>query len=53
MLYYNYGYKSLVPYGQKIRVELESKTFCPSFANLIDGLYDVSNKCIGCQSFPK
>ncbi|CAB4475362.1 unnamed protein product [Rhizophagus irregularis] len=45
--------QSLVPYGQKTRVELESKTFCPSFADLIDGFYDVSNKCIGCQSFPK
>ena len=32
---------------------LESKTFCPSFANLIYEFSDISNKCVGCQSFPK
>ena len=32
---------------------MESKTFCPSFANLVYEFHDISNKCIGCQSFPK
>src|ERR1044072_2230372 len=32
---------------------LESKTFCPSFADLIYEFHDISNKCVGCQSFPK
>ncbi|RIA83055.1 hypothetical protein C1645_743352 [Glomus cerebriforme] len=45
--------QSLVPYRQKSRMALESKTFCPSFADLIYEFHDVSNKCIGCQSFPK
>src|SRR5436305_7444440 len=36
-----------------MRTALESKTFCSSFADIIDKFHDVSNKCIGCQSFPK
>ena len=32
---------------------LESKTFCFSFADLIYKFHDISNKCVGCQSFPK
>ncbi|CAB5357382.1 unnamed protein product [Rhizophagus irregularis] len=45
--------QSLVPYGQKTRIALESKTFCSSFTGLICELLDISNKCISCQSFPK
>ena len=43
----------MILYGQKIRIALESKTFCPSFADIIDKFHDISNKCIGYQSFPK
>ena len=43
----------MVPYGQKIRIALESKTFCSSFADIINKFHDISNKCIRCQSFPK
>lgn len=34
-------------------IALESKTFRPSFADIVNKFHDVSNKCIGCQSFPK